>query len=376
MPRWWFDAHLDLAYLAVRGRDLRRPLAALNDATQGPHPPAGVTLPALRDAGVRMILGTIFTEVVPTDHAGALTAEQYRAGDADAAHRRGRAQLEVYRTWSDEGEMALDLAAGLHAPEGVGTIRGGMGVSEVVPTPPDARAARLLRDERLHLGILMENADPIRAPDELPWWVERGVCMIGLTWARSGRYARGNTADPADRVGLTPLGRELVAGMDRLGVLHDVSHLSDRALDDLFDATPRRVVASHSNCRALLDRDGQPPNQRHLTDRAIREITRRDGVIGLNLFSGFLVRGEAGEKRRATVDEALAHVDRICELTGNTRHVGLGSDLDGGFGADRLPVGIDQPAHFRRLADGLTRRGWTMTQVEDFAWRNWARVWG
>lgn len=379
MPRWWFDAHLDLAYLAVRGRNMLAPLSTLTEQTEGPHTPPGVTLPALRDAGVRMVLGTIFTEVVPADHAEALTAEQYREGDAEAAHKRGRAQLEAYLTWVDSGAATLGLAAALRTQEGVGAVRGGMGVSEVVAEPPDTRAVRLMRDPRVHIGILMENADPIRDPSELGWWVDRGVCIIGLTWARSGRYARGNSTPLEDRVGLTPIGRDLVAEMDRLGVLHDASHLSDRALEDLFNTTPRRVVASHSNCRALLDRDGQPPNQRHLTDRAIREIANRDGVIGLNLYSAFLVRPGSGggetEKRRATIDEAVAHIERVCELTGNTRHVGLGSDMDGGFGADRLPQGINQPADYRKLADALIKRGWTKDQLEDFAWRNWARVW-
>ncbi|MDX2131816.1 MAG: membrane dipeptidase [Planctomycetota bacterium] len=376
-PSLWFDAHLDLAYLAVTGRDLRAPLAtlALPDAPAGPHRPAGVTLPALREGGVHLFLATIFTEVMPPGEPvppGPEGHASYTFGDADGAYRRARGQLEVYLSLAEGGVLSLDLPRALRAPEGVGEIRGGMGVAEVVPPSIDARVAAATRAGRPLVGILMENADPIRSPADLEWWVERGVCAVGLTWARSSRYATGNGAPPGERVGLTPLGHELVREMDRLGVLHDASHLSDRALEDLFEATPRVVVASHSNCRALLDRDGRPPNQRHLTDRAIREIVRRGGVVGLNLYSPFVSR--QGEDRRATIDEAIAHVERVCELAGSMRHVGLGSDIDGGFGADRLPAGIDRPADYRKLAEALARRGWTREQLDDFAWRNWARV--
>jgi len=367
MPRFWCDAHLDLAYLAVRGRDMTLPLASLPESRVGPHPPAGVTLPALFEGGVRFALATIFTEPVPGP--GTLTAEQYPAGDAEAAHRRGRAQLEAYLTWQDRGLIAIDLPDALRADPEVGEIRAGMGVSQVVAPSLDARISHLARDTRLHIGLLMENADPIRSPDELAWWAGKGVRVIGLSWAVSSRYARGNGAPMEDRRGLSPQGRELLAEMIRLGITPDVSHLSDRSLDDLFEVYPGRVIASHSNCRALIDRDGQPPNQRHLTDRAIRELARRGGVIGLNLFSPFLIKGGAKD-RRATLDEALAHVERICDLTGSTRHVGLGSDADGGFSAERLPLTINRPADFRRLAEGLTRRGWTRDQLDDFAWRN------
>lgn len=373
-PRSWFDAHLDLAYLAVCGRDMLAGLADLTEQTQGPDPPAGVTLPSLREGNVRFALGTIFTEVVEGDSYPG--AAQYRAGDAEGAHWRGRAQLEAYLTWADRGLAAIDLPRALRPDPGVGRVRGGMGVAEVEPDAPEDLATRAARDGRLHLCLLMENADPIREPGELAWWVERGVGVVGLTWARSSRYAAGNAVPPEDRAGLTPLGRDLVREMDRLGVVHDVSHLSDRSLEDLLGATDRVVIASHSNCRALVAPEGHAGNwQRHLTDRAVREIARRGGVIGLNLFSKFLMRGGEGD-RRATLDEAVAHVERVCELTGSTAHVGLGSDMDGGFGADKLPAGVSRPRDLQRLADAMTRRGWRAEDVENFAWRNWCRVLG
>ena len=164
----WFDAHLDLAYLAVSGREMLRPL----DVAAGPHPPASVTLEELMPderagqgsdrgwGGVRFALATVFTE---PDGGG---PEGYPAGDVERAHRVGRAQLEVYLTWRDRGAVALDLGRVLRSEPGVGEIRGGMGVAEAVEVPIERRVERVLsrRGPALHLGVLIENADPVRSP--------------------------------------------------------------------------------------------------------------------------------------------------------------------------------------------------------------------
>lgn len=366
LPLTWFDAHLDLAYLAVNGRDMLAPLAV--EAL--PHPPAACTLPALKAGKVRMALGTIFTEPEGSGPEG------YPRGSLERAYAVGRAQLEVYLTWRDRGIIGLELRSALAGGGGadVGEVRGGMGVTEVVPLSTAARLARLRRDGTLHIGILVENADPIRSPDELSFWVDRGVVAVGLTWATGSRYAGGNSSHGP----LSDLGRELIREMDRLNVIHDVSHLSDEAFENVLDATPRMVIASHSNARSLIDSSGA--NQRHLTDAQIREIARRGGVIGLNLFSRFLV--PSGEDRtRATIAECIRQVEYIAEIAHTVspfgdgrKHVGLGSDLDGGFSAAALPQGIDSPEDYARLGEALSTRGWYDEQVADFACGNWMRV--
>ncbi|MFN7021613.1 MAG: dipeptidase [Phycisphaerales bacterium] len=367
----WFDAHLDLAYLAVNGRDMLAPL----DVSALPHPPAAVTLPSLAEGGVRFALATIFTEPDGRD------AEAYPVGDAQRAFTTGRTQLEVYLTWKERGLALIDLPGALRIDSGVGEVRGGMGVAQLITEPPASRAQRIAgsggRSARtgphgpLHIGILMENADPIRSPEDLGWWKQRGVCAVGLAWAKPSRYAGGNTTD----LGLTDLGRALVREMDRLGVIHDASHLSDRAFRELCDLTDRPIIASHSNSRAIL---GDDANQRHLTDDQIREITRRGGLIGLNLYSKFLIPtapGRRPDRDRATVLEALAHIDRICDLAGSRACIGLGSDMDGGFAADRLPEGIDLPRDLFRLAEALSAGGWSDEEIGGFAFGNWARFW-
>ncbi len=359
MPRRWFDAHLDLAYLAVSGRDM----LASPDRAGGPDLPAAVTLPSLRAGHVDAALATIFIE--PGDAEG---PARYRRADPASASRAARAQLDVYNLWALEGHIALGTDRRRPSPH---------------PGPPPLRAA-----------ILIEGADGIASPDELPWWIERGVAAVGLAWATGSRYAAGNADEPTRA--LTPLGREMVRAIDHARtpagrrVLHDLSHLSDASLRELLELADGPVMASHSNCRSIIaSRDlhsGAIPAplasradparvllQRHLGDDTIREIARRDGVIGINLYSPFLIPGAARD-RRATIDESIAHVERVRELTGSTAHVGLGSDMDGGFAADKLPRGIDTPAGLARLADALSSRGWSDEGIHAFAWGNWARL--
>lgn len=394
-----FDAHLDLAYLAVNRRDMLAPLSALAaepglvGSTGNPpaplHPPAAITLHALRHSPVRFALATIFTE--PVDSPQERDApEKYLAPDVDDAHRAGRAQLEVYLDWAERGHIQIDLRRSLHVDRGTGEVRGGMGVSEAVPPSPSRLVERALaRDAAgwvpsmppgivsdrsvsalppLHVGVLIENADPIRSPEELGWWKERGVVAIGLAWAKASRYAGGNSTD----LGVSPLGKELVREMDRLRIVHDVSHLSERAFDELLSLTARPVVASHSNCRALLGGENAANRQRHLTDAQIRAIASRGGVIGLNLFAQFVRSGLEGAQR-PSIDDAIAHVEHVCSLTGSRAHVGLGSDMDGGLSAARLPDGIDSPADLPKLLGALARRGWSDRDLRGFACENWVR---
>jgi membrane dipeptidase len=337
----WFDAHLDLAYMEAAGRDM----TVDPDVAGGPDLPGAVTLPSLSEGRVRACLGTVFIEPDGTPESIA-----YPTGDAETAHRVGWHQVEIYRRWEREGRAALRRFGA-------------------------AKAAGLAPD-RLNIGILVEGADPIRTPAELPQWVEAGVVAVGLAWAKASRYAGGNVT----RMGLTSLGREMVGELDRLGVVHDASHLSDAAFEELCGLTSRPIIASHSNLRALVhdgraDEEGVPAFQRHLRDEQIREIARRGGVIGVNVFSPFLIRGGTRE-RRATVWEWCDHVERVCALVGDRRHVGLGTDMDGGFSASRLPEGVNRPVDLGKLLEGLRARGFTDADLEAFAWGNWARFWG
>lgn len=341
----WFDAHLDLAYLAENGRDMHAELADC----RGRYQPAAVTLPSLRDGAVTACLGTVFTEAIdpanPDSESGPYT---YPIGDADAAYRAGMRQLLLYRAWRDAG---------------------------VVSRMPLRGQPASASDAPLRLGVLIECADPITDPQELDQWVDLGVVAIGLAWWHQSRYAGGNGTDhkqPGN--GLTDLGRAMVTRMDELGVVHDLSHLSQRAVDELLAQTNAPVIASHSNSRALMGDPSTKPNQRHLSDETIREIARRGGVIGLNLLSDFITPG-LKKGQRAPIEDCVRHIEHVCEVTASRAHIGLGSDIDGGFGADQLPQGINTPTDLTLLTDALAAQGWSENDLAGFAHANWERFW-
>lgn len=342
----WFDAHLDLAYLAETGRDMH---ATPADA-RGRHQPVAVTLPAMADAGVRWCLGTIFTEPVDPDDPNRETAAfAYADDDALGAWKAGMRQLKLYQAWRDAG--LIDLMP----------VRG---------TPCTASNAPL------RLGILMEGADPIETPEQLDEWADAGVIAIGLTWARRSRYAGGNATPAADpRIGLSGLARELIPRMDARGIVHDLSHLAQRATDELLELTDGPVMASHSNSRAVMGAHDDPKTQRHLSDDTVRAIAARGGVIGINLLSDFLSPGvKRGE--RAAIADVVAHAEHLAGVAGSRRHVALGSDADGGFGADRLPRGIDGLGDLPKLLEALGQAGWSDEDLRGFARENWLRFWG
>lgn len=361
----WFDSHLDLAYLGVSGREMRAAPAVAG----GPDLPGAVTFASLRGGNVRAALGTVFIE--PREAGKALGGAGYVAGDVESASRAARAQIELYHAWAREGLVRVGF---------------------------DGDSSHVGRGDVLRVGVLIEGADGVRSPDELAWWVERGVVAIGLTWARASRYATGNATDPIADAGLSDVGRAMVKAMDGTrtsagkSVVHDASHLSDRSLMQLFELTDRVVVASHSNARVVVARkrlEGsaipaeirEKPNaaeivlQRHLSDAAIREIARRGGIVGLNVYSPFVIAG-ASRDRRATVEEWCEHADHVVQVVGHHHAIGLGTDMDGGFSAERLPVGMSEPRDLELLAQGLMRRGWSEGAVAALAWGNWARFWG
>lgn len=322
----WIDGHLDLAYVAVGGRDITTPC---------PEPASGcVSLPALRQAGVRIALGTIFTEpgVFGPDHPHGYPASD----DLDAAEAAGFRQIEVYEKLEKLGQLRI--------------IRSGSALAEAEMSGT------------LGVVLLMEGADPIRSPDHLKKWFDRGLRIIGLTWAAGTRFAGGN-ADTAGGGSLKPAGVDLIKAMDALGMAHDVSHLSDAAFDGLMQHATGPVIASHSNCRSLVEN-----KQRHLRDDQIKAIGNRGGIVGLNLYSSFLAKG-----RRATIADCVVHVTHEANLMGHRRGVGLGSDMDGGFSPKDLPEGLESPAQLESLADALRDSGWPESDVRAFAYDNWRR---
>ncbi len=206
---------------------------------------------------------------------------------------------------------------------------------------------------------LMEGADPIASPDEIPTWVDDGVRFVGLTWNTPNQYAAGADA----KEGVTPAGRALLAAMREHGVVPDLSHLNPRALDDVLAFDDGLVVASHSNAAAVH------PHQRNLPDAALKQIAARDGIVGVVLYGPFIGEGHVG------MDDLVRHLEHIAEVAGSA-HVGIGSDLDGGFTTDMAPDGIDSVADLPCIGQALEARGWKADDVAAVLGGNWMRVLG
>lgn len=310
------DAHLDLAYNALRGRAVTRPAT---EQTADPEGIPTVGLPDLRRGGVGFVCATIFTAPAVNDQPG------YRT--PDEAQIAGWEQLQWYLAQLKAGE--IDLV-----------------------TSPDEVPSTPCGDGPVPAILLMESADPLRTPADLPMWFNAGLRIIGMAWKQT-RYA-GGTGAPGP---LTDLGRELAKEMDRLGVIHDVSHLAEASFWELMDLAAGPVFASHSNCRRFV------PTDRQLSDDMIRALVSRGGVIGINYFDKFLLSPDEHKTRRATLDDVVRHMDHICQLAGSARHVAIGTDMDGGLGRENIPREIITSEDLPKLAEALGRRGYSAGDV-------------
>lgn len=332
---WLIDAHEDLAWNATElGRDETSPLARIRQA-EGATPAHGegmatVSLPSLRAAEVRVVLATVFTYP-----EGSSSSPRPGYHSPDEAFARAMTQIDYYHR--------------LHTYQQVTLLR----------TRADLDAVIDGRSPRPGFALLMEGADPIRTPDELGFFVERGVRFVGLSWKRT-HYAGGTNAPGP----LTDAGRALLREMARLGVTLDVSHLAEEAFWQAMELFPGRVIASHANCRALV------PTERQLSDAMIRAVAERDGVIGLVCYNKFI---SLETDRAVTLDDMVRHADHIAQLVGS-RHVGLGSDLDGGIGREVIPQGMDSIEDLPRFADALAAAGYDESAIMAIMGGNWLRV--
>ena len=327
------DAHLDLAHNAVAaGRDLRLPLDTLRAQEARTAETAMVTWPELRDAGVDLVFGTLYAspakrvpmQAAPAGEAIAAPAAAERSVvgyvDAEGAHAQALAQLSWYETMASEGWIRI-----VRSRTDLATLRSERAASSTAP---------------IGVVVLMEGADPVRTPDEVAWWWQRGVRIIGPAW-QGTRYA-GGTRAPGP---LTALGHELMEAMSSVGMALDVSHLADESLWQALERHRGAVLASHSNARALT------PTDRHLSDDALRALGERGAVVGLVLGNAFL-DASAGRRGDVGLDRVGEHFEHVRALVGDGR-VGIGSDLDGGFGAEETPRELTRGRDFARLAEAV-----------------------
>lgn len=202
-------------------------------------------------------------------------------------------------------------------------------------------------------GILKGSTELLRA------FYKKGVRMITLTW----NYPNEIGYPGGDGRGLTLRGRELVEAMEGMGVVVDVSHLSDAGFYEVAELTRKPFVASHSNARSLC------ASPRNLTDGMIRVLGERGGVAGLNFYPAFLASPAPGKENPGTIADVAAHARYIAGI-GGVEVLGLGSDFDGISGHKELPGVQAVP----RLADALKKEGFQASDIDKIFGGNVLRV--
>jgi len=345
-----FDAHLDLSMNALEwNRDLTQPVAEIRrreagrsdkvDRTQGT-----VALPDMRRGKVGLCVATQIGRYVKPGNP----LPGWHSPEIAWAQTQG--QLAWYRAMEEAGEMV-----------------------QVSDAPGLARHVALWAENppaNAPIGYILslEGADSIRTPRHLERHWEQGLRAIGPAHYGPGTYATGTHTTG----GLEPRGRELLAEMDRIGFILDVTHLSDECFWDALDCFHGPVWASHSNCRALV------PDQRQFTDEQLRALIARGAVIGAALDAWMMVpgwiRGKTTPRESGvTLEHMLDHMEHVCQLAGNARYTAIGTDLDGGYGLEQSPGDLDTIADLQRLPGMLRRRGFSEADIELVAHGNWVR---
>lgn len=345
------DAHLDISMNAMEwNRDFRQPIAAIRAREKGmtDKPDRGlgtVCFPELRKGNIGLIVATQIARYVAPDNPlpGWYSPEQ--------AWAQTQGQLAWYRAMEAEGELRM--------------IRNRQEL--------DDHVSYWLNDpsEKKTIGYILslEGADSLVTPDHLHIAWNYGLRALGPAHYGPGRYANGTDATGH----LNKEGIALVKEMDSLGMILDATHLCDDAFWDALSIFTGPVWASHNNCRALVD------HNRQFSDEMIKALLERDAVIGCALDAWMIVPGWERRKSdplrmQCSLERAADHIDHICQLAGNTLHVGIGSDLDGAFGREQSPYDLDTIADLQYFSEILGKRGYTQEDIERFMHGNWLRV--
>lgn len=262
------------------------------------------------------------------------------AGGLDVTRERlasGGVDLQVFAIYvPDDCPKTPETA--LHEAELFGSAVLAAPKMKLVRTGADLEEAR--RTGATAALLSLEGVDSLRGEGWALRLLHRlGLRLLGITWNHPN-WACDGALEPRGG-GLTRAGRQLVGECESLGILLDVSHLSERGFWDLAETAKRPFFASHSNARSLRD------HPRNLTDDQIRALIAVDGIVGVTFVPWFLT-----EREPTTIDDVLRHVEYMCEL-GAQKHLAFGSDFDG---IDRYVNGLAHPGQYPALAEALLAR--------------------
>jgi membrane dipeptidase len=343
------DAHLDLAMNAMEwNRDLRLPIQQIRDREKGmsDKPDRGkgtVCLPELRKGNIGLVVATQIARYVAPGNPlpGWHSPEQ--------AWAQTQAQLAWYREMEAQGEMTQikDLKSlNIHLD-----VWNDSGPAEQKP---------------VGYILSLEGADSLITLQHLETAYDYGLRALGPAHYGPGRYANGT--DATGKMGTD--GLALLKKMEELNIILDATHLCDDAFWQAMDHFHGHVWASHNLCRSIVD------HNRQFSDEMIKVLIEREAVIGAAFDAWMIVpgweRGKSTPKQmNCNIEKIIDHIDHICQLAGNTLHVGIGSDLDGAFGKEQSPYDIETIADLQTIPSLLRQRGYSEADIENIMYKNW-----
>ncbi len=192
--------------------------------------------------------------------------------------------------------------------------------------------------------------------ENLDYFYNKDVRAMTLTWNYDNEIS--GSIGETDSMGLTKFGKEVVAKMNQIGMLIDVSHISNAGFWDVIETTKKPIAATHSNAYSLKS------HKRNLTDEQINAVIKNNGFIGINLYSEFLTDGDC------TIKDVIRHIEYILAL-GGENNIGFGTDLDG---MDSLPKEINGIADISRIPDELCRLGYSFELIDKITHKNFLRL--
>lgn len=341
-----FDAHLDLAMNALEwNRDFRLPTDKIREREKGMKdlPDRGkgtVSFPSLREGNIGLCVATLIARYVKPKNPlpGWNSPEQ--------AWAQTQGQLAWYK------EMALQ--------------------DEIIQIKKSSELKTHLKNWKSNqnstpIGYILslEGADSIVSMEHLEKMYIEGLRAIGPAHYGPGTYAYGTDSNG----GIGKKGKYLLKKIQELKLILDVTHLSDQSFWETLKAYQGPIWASHSNCRNLV------PNKRQFEDKQIKELIERKAMIGVAFDAWMLFpdwqRGITQPKSSGLlIDNVVDHIDHICQIAGNSDHVMIGSDLDGGFGTEQCPSDLNTISDLQKLDSILENKGYSRKDIKNILSQN------
>ncbi len=349
-----FDAHLDLAMNALEwNRDLTKSVYQIRESEKGmvDKPDRGkntVSLDAMRKGNIGICVATQIAGI-----KNKINPHGWSSMEQAWAQTQG--QLGWYKEMEKNGEMyhIYDLNTLDNQIE---------------------NWQKETKKKPIGYILSLEGADSIVNIDYLEKSYMLGLRAIGPAHYGPGVYAHGTDSNGS----IGQKGKELVKKIEELNLILDVTHLSDTSFWETIEIYNGNLWASHNNCRKFVN------HNRQFSDDQIKEIIRRDGVIGVPLDAWMMVpnwiRGKSTpETMGVTLNQMIENIDHICQLSGNSNHVGIGTDLDGAFGIEQTPTDIDTIADLQKIPLMLKKIGFPENDIEKVMNKNFIsflrRVW-